>query len=93
MPGNEEHNIAIVQRIIDGAVNGRDPSIIDETRSDDLTWHDGSLGTYKGKAAFKTAFTANATSAWSNTHLEIHEIVATADKVVLRSTHSGTNVG
>jgi predicted ester cyclase len=93
MPSNEATNIAIVRRFIDGAVNGRDPSVIDETWSDDLIWHGGSLGTFKGKAAFKKAFSANATSAWSDMHLEIHEIIATADKVVLRFTNSGTNIG
>ena len=92
MPRNEEHNIAVVQRFIDQAVNGRDPSIIDETWSD-LSWHGGSLGIFEGTAAFKTAFTANATSAWSNMHLEIHEVIATADKVVLRFTNSGTTIG
>jgi hypothetical protein len=30
MPSNEEHNIAGLQRFIDPAVNGHDPSIIDE---------------------------------------------------------------
>jgi predicted ester cyclase len=93
MPTNEATNIAIVQRFIDQAVNGHDPSVIDETWSDDLIWHGGSLGTFEGKAAFKKAFSANATSAWSNMHLEIHEVIATADKVVLRFTNSGTNVG
>src|ERR1700761_767845 len=91
MPSNEATNIAIVRRFIDGAVNGRHPSVIDETWSDELIWHGGSLGTFKGKAAFKKAFTANATSAWSSMHLEIHEVIATADKVVLRFTNSGTN--
>jgi predicted ester cyclase len=93
MSSNEATNIAIVRRFIDQAVNGCHPSVIDETWSDDLIWHGGSLGTFEGKAAFKEAFTANATSAWSNMHLKIHEIIATADKVVLRFTNSGTNVG
>jgi hypothetical protein len=43
MPGNEKHNIAVVQRFIDQAVNDRNPSVIDETWSDDLIWHGGSL--------------------------------------------------
>jgi predicted ester cyclase len=93
MPANEDHNIAVVQRFIDQAVNGHDHSIIDETWSDELIWHGGSLGTFEGRAAFKEAFAANATSAWSNMHLEIHEIIATGDKVVLRFTNSGTNIG
>jgi predicted ester cyclase len=89
----EEHNVAVVRRFIDGAVNGHDPAVINETWSDDLLWHGGSLGTFEGKAAFKAAFTANATSAWSGMHLEIHEVIAIGDKVVLRFTNSGTNVG
>jgi predicted ester cyclase len=93
MRGNEEQNVTVVRRFIDGAVNGRSPAVIDETWSDDLTWHGGSLGTFEGKAAFKAAFTANATSAWSDMHLEIHEVIATGDKVVLRFTNSGTNIG
>ena len=90
---NQEHNIAVVQRFIDGAVNGQDPAVIHETWSEDMTWHGGSLGTFQGRAAFQAAFAANATSAWSEMHLEIREITATGDKVVLRFTNSGTNVG
>jgi predicted ester cyclase len=93
MPTNEEQNIAVVRRFIDGAVNGRDPNVIHETWSDDLIWHGGSLGTFKGKSAFEAAFTANATSAWRDMHLEIHEVIASGDKVVLRFTNSGTSVG
>jgi predicted ester cyclase len=90
---HEEHNIAVVRRFIDGAVNGRDPDIIDETWSENLSWHGGSLGTFQGNAAFKAAFIGNATSAWSDMHLEIHEVIASGDKVVLRFTNSGANVG
>jgi predicted ester cyclase len=93
VPGSEYQNIAVVRRFIDGAVNGRDPAVINETWSDDLTWHGGSLGTFEGKAAFTGAFTASATSAWSDMHLEVHEVIASGDKVVLRFTNSGTQVG
>jgi len=30
VPANEEHNIAVVRRFIDGAVNGHDPAVINE---------------------------------------------------------------
>jgi predicted ester cyclase len=89
----EEPNVAVVRRFIDGAVNGGDPAVIDETWSEDLLWHGGSLGTFKGRAAFKTSFIANATSTWNDMHLEIHEVIASGDKIVLRFTNSGTNVG
>jgi predicted ester cyclase len=93
MPRKEEQNIAVVRRFIDGAVNGHDPTVITETWSDDLRWHGGSLGNFEGRAAFRAAFTANATRAWSGMHLEIQEVIASGDKVVLRFTNSGTNVG
>jgi predicted ester cyclase len=93
MREHEEQNIAVVQRFIVGAVNGRDPSVLDETWSDDLIWHGGSLGEFHGKAAFTAALTNNATSAWSDMRLEIHQIIASGDKVVLRFTNSGTNIG
>jgi predicted ester cyclase len=89
----QEQNIAVVRRFIDGAVNGHDPAVIDETWSDDLVWHGGSLGTAEGRPAFKAGFAANATGAWREMHLEIHEVIASGDKVVLRFTNSGTNVG
>jgi predicted ester cyclase len=93
MPGEEQENIAVVRRFIEGAVNGGQGAIIDETWSDDLIWHGGSLGTFEGRAAFKSAFAAAATSAWSDMHLEINEVIASGDKVVLRFTNSGTNTG
>lgn len=43
----EERNIAVVRRFIDGAINGRDLAVVDETWVDDMTWHGGSLGTYE----------------------------------------------
>jgi hypothetical protein len=47
MRPQEELSIAVVRRFIDGAINGRDPAVIDETWSDDLLWHGGSLGTFE----------------------------------------------
>lgn len=68
-------------------------TVIDETWADDMTWHGGSMGTFKGKDAYKTFAAANAAAAWADMRLEIHEIVARDDKVVVRFTNSGTNVG
>ena len=89
---SEERNIALVRHFIDGAVNGGDLSVIDETWADDMTWHGGSLGSFAGKAAYTAFVSANVGGAFENMHLEIHDIVAQGDKVVLRFTNSGTNV-
>jgi acetyl esterase len=92
-PTEEDRNIAVVRRFIDGAINGGDLATIDQTWADDMTWHGGSMGTIEGKDAYKAFAAANAAGAWDHMHLDIHEIVAHDDKVVVRFTNSGTNVG
>ena len=89
----EQRNIAVVRRFIDGAINGRDLAVVDETWADDMTWHGGSLGTYESKAASLEFAKASAGGAWEEMHLEIHDTIASGDHVVLRFTNSGTNVG
>ena len=89
----EERNIAVVRQFIDGAINGRDLAVVDETWADDMTWHGGSLGTYESKTAFLEFAKANAGGAWQDMHLEIHDTIASGDQVVLRFTNSGTNAG
>jgi predicted ester cyclase len=86
-------NIGVVRRFIDGAVNGGDLDVIDQTWSHDMTWHGGSLGSFEDRNAFKAFTAANATTAFAGMHLEIHELIAQGDKVVARFTNSGTNVG
>jgi acetyl esterase len=93
VPTQEERNVAVVRRFIDGVVNGGDLAVVDDTWADDLLWHGGSMGTFEGRDAF-TAFLASSSSgAWTDMHLEIHELIARGDKVVARFTNSGTNVG
>jgi predicted ester cyclase len=89
----EQRNIAVVRRFIDGAINGRDLTLIGETWADDMTWHGGSMGTYQGRAAFLEFAEANAGDAWEEMRLEIHDTIACGDHVVLRFTNRGTNVG
>jgi hypothetical protein len=76
MPEAAAGNEAVVRRFIDGWVNGGDLDVIDETWSDDMSWHGGSLGTYEGREAFKRFTAANAAGAFADMHLEIHELIA-----------------
>jgi predicted ester cyclase len=89
----QQRNVAVVRAFIDGAVNGGDPDVIDQTWSHDMTWHGGSLGSFDNRGAFKTFTAANATAAFAGMHLEIHELIAHDDKVIARFTNSGTQVG
>jgi predicted ester cyclase len=93
VPTQEDRNVAVVRRFIDGAVNGGDLAVIDDTSSDDLIWNGGSLGTYEGKDALKAFMAQNAAGAWEGMHLEIHDVIAAGDQVVVRFTNSGTNTG
>jgi acetyl esterase len=89
----EERNLAVVRRFIDGAVNGGDLAVIDETWAEDMVWHGGSMGTFEGRDAYRAFAAANASGAWDDMHLEIHDVITRGDKVVLRFTNAGTNVG
>jgi len=89
----EERNVAVVRRSIDGATNSRDLDGIDERWADDLRWNGGSLGSHSGREAFKAFAAANASGAWQDMRLEVDEIVAGGDKVVARFTNCGTNIG
>jgi predicted ester cyclase len=90
---DEATNVAIVRRFIDGSVNGGDISVIEETWAEDMVWHGGSLGTFVGREAYITFISGNVTGAFDGMHLTIYDVIARDDKVVLRFTNSGTNVG
>jgi steroid delta-isomerase-like uncharacterized protein len=93
VPTQEDRNVAVVRRFIDGAVNGGDLAVIDDTWAEDLVWHGGSLGTHEGKDALKAFMAQNAAGAWEGMQLEIHDVIAADEQVVLRFTNSGTNTG
>jgi predicted ester cyclase len=93
MTVEEERNVAVVRRFIDGAINGGDLDVVDETWTEDLSWNGGSLGSYSGRESFKAFAGANSSGAWEAMQLVIHDVIASGDKVVLRFTNSGTNVG
>jgi predicted ester cyclase len=92
MRSEEDRNLAVVMRFIDGAINGGNLDVIDETWALDTVWNGGSLGTHHGRDAFKAAVAA-ATRSFSGMHLTVHEAIVRDDKVVLRFTNSGSNVG
>jgi predicted ester cyclase len=89
----ETRNTEIVRRFIDEAVNRGNLAVVDDTWSIHAVWNGGSLGTFHGRDALKAFMAANAAAAWKNMHLEIHELIAKDDKVVLRFTNSGDNNG
>jgi predicted ester cyclase len=89
----EEANVAVVRRFIEDVVNGGDLSVIAETWAEEMTWNGGSLGTFVGRDAYAKFISGNVTGAFKGMHLTIYDVIACDDKVVLRFTNSGTNVG
>jgi predicted ester cyclase len=89
----EEANVAVVLRFIEDVVNGGDLSVIEETWAEEMTWNGGSLGTFIGRDAYIAFISSNVAGAFDGMHLTIYDVIACDDKVVLRFTNSGTNVG
>lgn len=83
-----DRNAAVVRHFIDGWVNGGDLDVIDETWSDDMSWHGGGLGTYEGREAFKRFTAANAAGAFADMHLEIHELISHGDNQGTMNAHN-----
>jgi limonene-1,2-epoxide hydrolase len=84
---------AVVRRFLEEVVNGGRHESIDDLWSADLVWRGGSLGEIHGIEDYKAMMSVSAAGAFSAMHLSIHDIVASGDKVVVRFTNSGTQVG
>lgn len=85
-------NIAIVKRFLAEVVNGGNLEIIDEFWATNMVWHGGSLGEIHGLEAYKRSMKASVGGAFTGMHLDIKDIIASGDKVVVRFTNSGNFV-
>ncbi|PWT74571.1 MAG: hypothetical protein C5B59_10910 [Bacteroidetes bacterium] len=90
---NIEANKAIVMRFIDEVINNKQFELIDELWSSSMVWHGGSLGEAHGIDSYKKMISAAANGAFSNMLLQVKDIIAADDKVVLYFSNSGKNVG
>jgi predicted ester cyclase len=86
-------NIALVKRFIDQVVNGGDINAVDKLWTQDMQWHSASMPDVKGRGAYKKMLEASVGGAFTDMHLEIMDVIAQSDKVVLYFTNSGTNTG
>ena len=87
-----EQNKALVRRFLDQVYNNARPEVIDELIADDYIDHSappaqapGAAGTHQMYDAFRTAF--------PDLRVEIHDLVAEDDLVVVRATMTGTSRG
>ncbi|MGI5532006.1 SDR family NAD(P)-dependent oxidoreductase [Streptomyces syringium] len=74
---------AVVRRHLDEVVNGGDVGLVDELWAEDLHCHGGILGECHGLAEWKGFMAANR-GALADLRLDVKDVVASGDKVVVR---------
>lgn len=87
-----ERNTATVRRFLDEVVTGGRLELIDELWTPDMSWHNGGHHV-RGRENYKRMMEEVVGKAFVEMRLDIKDIVAANDKVVVRFTNSGRNVG
>jgi steroid delta-isomerase-like uncharacterized protein len=85
-------NKAIVQRFLLETMNRRDPAATADICSPNLTWHGGALGSTYDLDAFQ-AFLAEFFASFPDLHVAVDDVIAEADRVVVRFTLQATHLG
>src|SRR5450830_754254 len=85
-------NTAVVKKFLNEVVSGGKQELIDQLWAPNMVWRAASMGEVRGIEPYKEAMKAAKTS-FSGMKLEILDVVAQGDKVVIRFMNSGTNIG
>ncbi len=88
----DNDNAAVVRRIFDEVINGRDLDLAERLYSDEHVLHPSSAGVGRGGAGMKDAF-AGLLEQFTDVRAEIESLIAEGDMVAVRVTFSGTDVG
>jgi|GEM_PF-1863745 len=86
-------NVAIVRRFLDEVVNSGRFELVDQLWTSDLVWRGASLGELRGIEAYRKALESSVGGSFTGMRLEIKDIIASGDKVVVYFTNSGINTG
>ena len=87
-----EQNKVLVWRFFDQAYNNDRPEVIDELFADDYVDHSAPPGQAPGAAGTRQVYDMYRT-AFPDLRVEIHDLVAEDDLVVVRATFTGTSRG
>ena len=87
-----EVNKALVRRLIEEAVNKGNFKVADEVLSNDYVYREPTAGERQGRAGYQEVVTMYRT-AFPDIKLTIEEQIAEGDKVVTRTSGSGTHRG
>lgn len=83
-------NTAIIRRLIDGVINGRNLDLIPELVTEDYLYIDNSLGRFEGPAALRKIM-SQSLLAFPDSVWTIEEQIADGDSVASRFTWSATH--
>lgn len=90
---SENMNKEIVTQFIQKVVNEGKIDEVPNLWTTDMKWHGGSMGEIEGIDNYMKSLRASVGSAFVDMHLDIKDIITSVDKVVLRFTNSGNNMG
>lgn len=86
-------NVAIVRTFLDEVVNKGRFELVDQLWAPDMVWRGGSQGEVHGRDVYRRMLEASVGGSFTNMRLEILDIIADGDKVVVRFTNSGDQTG
>lgn len=84
---------SVVRRYLEEFVNGGSLDVLNEVWATDGVWHGGSMGEHHGLDQMLAFAQAGGGAAFSGMHLVIEDVITAGDKVVVRFTNNGTQVG
>ncbi|MFD9705992.1 ester cyclase [Lentzea sp. NPDC059081] len=89
-----QENIDVVRGYIDVVFNGGDLGAIDRYWAEDMIWRGGTLGEYQGIDAYRAYLEATAAAgAFAGMRLDVRQVVAVDDDVVISFTLNATHTG
>jgi steroid delta-isomerase-like uncharacterized protein len=89
---SEQRNKAIVHRFLEEVLNQRNPSAAVAVCAPEMAWHGGVMGEARDLPSFQSRLASIFTS-FPDLHVEVHDVIAEQDRVVVRLTVHGTHLG
>lgn len=88
----QQRNKAIVNRFLEEVLNQRNPAAASSFCSPELVWHGGAMGDATDLAAFQATLQSIFRS-FPDLSVEVHDVIAEQDRVAVRLTMRGTQLG
>lgn len=86
-------NIAVVTTFLEEVVNRGRFELVDQLWAPDMVWRGGSQGEVHGRETYRRMLEASVGGSFTRMRLEIKDVIADGDKVVVRFTNSGDQTG